>query len=116
MHVYNFDKDDRTTPFFHFVTAPADTADVALIKEGHFAVAMVEEDSNVGSDGAHTLLPMIVDQQVRLLPCLSSACFHGSCAPRLASTPRLVSPRVQMVFGTDTTLTVPRRFFSSASR
>ena len=83
MHVYNFDKNDMSTPFYHFVTAPADTADVALIKEGHFAVAMIEEDANVGSDGAHAQLPMICDQQ--------------------------------LLFGTDTTLTVPRRFFSSAS-
>ena len=78
MHVYHFDKKDRTAPFFHFVTAPADTADVALIKDGHFAVAFFEDDS-----GDSALLPMICDQQ--------------------------------LVFGTDTTLTVPRRFFSSAA-
>jgi len=83
MHVYNYNKDDRTTPFFHFVTAPADTADVALIKDGHFAAAFVEDDANIQSDGGHTLLPIICDQQT--------------------------------VFGTDTTLAVPRNFFSNAT-
>lgn len=83
MHVYNFE-DDHTSPFFHFVTAPADTADVALIKDGHFAMAFVEDDANVdASTGTHELLPMICDQQV--------------------------------IFGTDTTLTVPRKFFANAT-
>lgn len=84
MHVYNFGKEQTTSPFFHFVTAPADTADVALIQDGHFAVAFVEDDANVDpKTHAHELLPMIVDQQV--------------------------------VFGTDTTLAVPRRFFANAT-
>ena len=73
MHVYNIEK-DTTAPFFHLVTAPADTADVTLIKEGNFAVAM--------QDGEDGLLPMICDPG--------------------------------MIFGTDTTLAVPRHFFSSS--
>ena len=80
MNVYNFDADDLTAPFFHLVSAPADTADVTLIKDGYFAVAMAD-DAPVGADGAKELLPMICDQQ--------------------------------MLFGTDTTLSVPRTFFSS---
>jgi hypothetical protein len=76
MHVYNFGEGQRTAPFFHLVTAPADTADVVQIKEGHFAAAYVE--------GEGGLLPMICDQQ--------------------------------LVFGTDTTLAVPRRFFSNSNQ
>ena len=89
MHVYNFGKDqkaDLTSPFFHFVIAPADTADVALIEEGHFAVAFLEGDDETEgggeTEGEVSQLPMICDQQ--------------------------------LVFGTDTTLTVPRKFFSNA--
>jgi hypothetical protein len=81
MHVYNF-QDDHTTPFFHLVTAPADTADVTLIKDGHFAIAFVEDDTNIDADGLHPLLPMICD--------------------------------TQLLFGTDTTLSVPRSFFSNS--
>ena len=80
MHVYNFNT-DHTAPFFHLVSAPADTADVVLIQDGHFAVAFVEDDSSLVS-GKHELLPMICDQQ--------------------------------LLFGTDTTLTVPRKFFASS--
>uniref|UniRef100_A0A7S0PZ02 Cellobiose phosphorylase n=1 Tax=Coccolithus braarudii TaxID=221442 RepID=A0A7S0PZ02_9EUKA len=82
MHVFNF-QDDHTVPFFHLVSAPADTADVRLIKDGHFAVAFIEDDQTVGKDGAHALLPMLCD--------------------------------AQLLFGTDTSLTVPRNFFSSAN-
>ncbi|KAL1526064.1 hypothetical protein AB1Y20_020885 [Prymnesium parvum] len=73
MHVYNFET-DHTAPFFHLVTAPADTADVTMIKDGYFAAAFLDDE----------MLPMICDQQ--------------------------------LLFGTDTTLAVPRRFFSSAKR
>jgi len=82
MHVYNFDK-DHTRPFFHLVTTPADTADVALVKAGHFVIGFIESEDNVGEDSGHELLDMICDQQ--------------------------------LVFGSDTTLSVPRRFFGSAS-
>jgi hypothetical protein len=89
MHVYNFDK-EHTAPFFHLVSAPADTADVTLIKEGHFAAAILEDNADIDvgeSDFAkfpkHELLDMI-------------------CDPTL-------------IFGTDTTMTVPRRFFPSAA-
>lgn len=62
MHVYNYE-DDLTKPFFHLVTTPADTADVKLVKRGHFAIAFVEDEANVGKDGGHALLPIICDQQ-----------------------------------------------------
>jgi len=75
MHVYNTEE-DNTAPFFHLVTVPADTADVALIEDGHFAVAL--------EDGSEELLEMICDPT--------------------------------MIFGTDTTLSVPRNFFSSKKR
>ncbi|KAL3927844.1 MAG: hypothetical protein SGPRY_002646 [Prymnesium sp.] len=78
MHVYNFSPDDLTTPFFHLVTSPADTADVTLIKDGYFAAAFME------GEGESTPLPMICDQQ--------------------------------LLFGTDTTLSVPRKFFSSSEK
>jgi hypothetical protein len=81
MQVYNIDK-EKTAPFFHLVTAPADTADVTLIKEGHFAMAFVEDDATLDGTKQHELLPIICDQQ--------------------------------LLFGTDTTLAVPRAFFSSA--
>jgi len=80
MQVFNFVK-DHTQPFFHLVSVPADTADVTLIKEGHFALAYVEDDANVDSKGDHALLPIICDQQ--------------------------------LLFGTDTSLSIPRKFFSS---
>jgi hypothetical protein len=83
MVVYNF-AEEQTAPFFHLVVAPSDTADVTPIKEGHFAIAFIEDDSSVGADGLHELLPMICDQQ--------------------------------LIFGTDTTLTVPRNFFSSKKK
>ena len=81
MQVYNF-AEEQTAPFFHLVTVPSDTADVALVTEGHFAMAFVEDDATVDASGQHTLLPIICDQQ--------------------------------MLFGTDTTLSVPRKFFASA--
>mmetsp|Transcript_56284 Transcript_56284/g.93077 ORF Transcript_56284/g.93077 Transcript_56284/m.93077 type:complete len:1196 (-) Transcript_56284:326-3913(-) len=90
MHVYNIEK-DYTTPFFHLVSAPADTADVTLIEDGFFAIAFIEDDTDtadvedgtdIAVDTGHALLPIICDQQ--------------------------------LLFGTDTTLTVPRRFFSNS--
>jgi hypothetical protein len=83
MQVYNFNATHLSAPFFHLVSAPADTADVTLIKEGHFALAFVEEEATVDARGEHALLPMICDQQ--------------------------------LLFGTDTTLSVPRAFFASAA-
>jgi hypothetical protein len=80
MHVYNYEE-GMTRPFFHLVTSPADTADVQLIKRGHFAIAFVEDPSNIGADGNHALLPIICDQQA--------------------------------IFGLDTTLTVPGKFFAN---
>jgi hypothetical protein len=80
MHVYNYEE-SMTAPFFHLVTSPADTADVKLIKRGHFAIAFVEDSDNVGDDG-HELLPIICDQQA--------------------------------IFGLDTTLQVPGKFFASS--
>jgi len=61
MNVYNVgDRRNIREPFFHISQGTADTADVQVIKEGHFAVAFVESDAADGQ-GSHAPLPLIVD-------------------------------------------------------
>lgn len=62
MHVYNYDK-EHTTPFYHLVTVPADTADVQLVKRGNFAIAFVDDGDESEAAESHELLPIICDQQ-----------------------------------------------------
>jgi hypothetical protein len=82
MNVYNVKSDGAITePFFHISQGTGDTAEIQIIKEGHFSVAFIEEGDGVkiDSDGLYTPLPFIVDPSV--------------------------------VFGTDTSLTNPSGFF-----
>lgn len=66
MNVYNIDSTDGkiTEPFFHISQGTADTAQVQIIKDGHFAVSFVENAASIGSDGLYTALPIIVDPSI----------------------------------------------------
>ena len=82
MNVYNADSGNGITePFFHISQATGDTAQVQLIKDGHFSVAFIEDGHGVqvDIDGLNVPLNVIVDPSV--------------------------------VFGTDTSLTNPSGFF-----
>lgn len=82
MNVYNTASDGGITePFFHISQGTGDTAQVQIIKDGHFSVAFIEEGQGVSTDssGLHQPLPFVVDPSV--------------------------------VFDTDTTLTNPSGFF-----
>ena len=60
MNVYNLGSDGAITqPFFHISQGTADTAQVQIIKDGHFAIAF----ESVG-DAEPVLLPFIVDPSV----------------------------------------------------
>jgi hypothetical protein len=69
-------------PFFHISQGTGDTAQVQIIKDGHFSVAFIEDGEGVSLDsaGLHEPLPFIVDPSV--------------------------------VFDTDTTMTNPTGFFN----
>lgn len=84
MNVYNVNGLEKNEPFFHISQGTADSAQVQIIKDGHFSVAFVDDDSagNLDSNGLYKQLPFIVDPSV--------------------------------VFDTDTTLTDPRGFFASS--
>lgn len=63
MNVYNVgDRVNIKEPFFHISQGTGDTAEVQIIKEGHFTVAFIE--NVVGPDGIHATLPFIVDPDV----------------------------------------------------
>ena len=82
MNVYNTASEGGITePFFHISQGTGDTAQVQIIKDGHFTVAFIEEGQGVSTDssGLHQPLPFVVDPSV--------------------------------VFDTDTTLTNPSGFF-----
>mmetsp|Transcript_28438 Transcript_28438/g.28753 ORF Transcript_28438/g.28753 Transcript_28438/m.28753 type:complete len:1169 (+) Transcript_28438:76-3582(+) len=59
MNVYNAGDKTITQPFFHISQGTADTAQVQIIKDGHFSLAFEETDS-----GSPTLLPFVVDPSV----------------------------------------------------
>lgn len=82
MNVYNVGSANSggssiTQPFFHVSQSTADTAEVSIIKDGHFAIAFVDDED---SDDTHEPLSFVVDPSV--------------------------------VYGMDTTLTDPKKFFS----
>ena len=87
MNVYNTDSvDGITEPFFHISQGTGDTAQVQIIKDGHFSIAFIEDGDNnieIDSDGLNTPLRVIVDPSV--------------------------------VFGTDTSLSSPSGFFGENS-
>ena len=67
MNVYNVAPDGEIRePFFHISQDTGDTAQVQIIKSGHFAIAFIEDgdDSNPDLDSLHTPLPFIVDPSV----------------------------------------------------
>lgn len=66
MNVYNVDSPDGkiTEPFFHISQDPADTAEVQIVTDGHFAVSFIEDSASLDKDGAYTALPIIVDPSV----------------------------------------------------
>ena len=61
MNVYNFQGPDKdnTLPFFHVSQGFADTAQVQVVKEGHFSLAFIE-GGKLKND-LHDLLPFVVD-------------------------------------------------------
>ena len=67
MNVYNVDANGGVIePYFHISQGTGDTAQVQIVKEGHFAVAFIEEDvgGNLDPTGLNTPLPFIVDPSV----------------------------------------------------
>ena len=66
MNVYNVQglDGDNTQPFYHISQGTADTAQVQIIKEGHFVVSYIEGDSERVHNNLHELLPFIVDPNV----------------------------------------------------
>ena len=84
MNVYNAGSEGGITePFFHISQGTGDTAQVQIIKDGHFSVAFIEDGEGVNMDrnGLHFPLSVIVDPSA--------------------------------VFGTDTSLTNPSGFFGA---
>lgn len=65
MNVYNV-QTPITQPFFHISQDTADTAQVHMIKDGHFAISFVDGGfgEEIGPDGLHKMLPFIVDPSV----------------------------------------------------
>ena len=60
MNVYNVgDRVNIKEPFFHISQGTGDTAEIQIIKEGHFTVAFIEDIK-----GVHETLPFIVDPDV----------------------------------------------------
>lgn len=67
MNVYNVASENGITePFFHVSQSTGDVAQVQIIKDGHFAVAFIEdgEGSTLDSDNLYKALPFIVDPSV----------------------------------------------------
>lgn len=62
MNVYNMQESAGRQPFFHISASTADTAQVEVIKEGHFALAFLEQDGT--SSELNALLPFIVDPTI----------------------------------------------------
>ena len=62
MNVYNMQESAGREPFFHISASTADTAQVQVIKEGHFVIAFVEHEET--SNDLNALLPFIVDPTV----------------------------------------------------
>ena len=86
MNVYNAESEGGITePFFHISQGTGDTAQVQIIKDGHFSVAFIEkgDGAEVDSNSLNVPLHVIVDPSV--------------------------------VFGTDTSLTNPSGFFGDDS-
>lgn len=86
MNVYNAASEGGITePFFHISQGTGDTAQVQIIKDGHFSIAFIEQGEGLTMDpnGRHVPLPFIVDPSV--------------------------------VFDTDTTMTNPSNFFQDGA-
>jgi len=68
MNVYNAGSGEGgevTQPFFHISQGTADTAQVQIIKDGHFAVSFLDAaNAPLGPDGLHQMLPFVVDPSV----------------------------------------------------
>jgi hypothetical protein len=81
MNVYNVGaRRDIHEPFFHLSQGMADTAEVQIIKEGHFSVAFVENDA-LDQGGVHDTLPFIVDPNVVDTTLTNPSGFFGPGAP-----------------------------------
>ena len=63
MNVFNM-HGDNTQPFYHISQGTADTAQVQIIKEGHFVVSFIEGVSATYHKNLHDMLPFIVDPSV----------------------------------------------------
>ena len=64
MNVYNMEQSAGREPFFHISASTADTAQVQVIKEGHFVLAFIEQEGTSTSNELNALLPFIVDPTV----------------------------------------------------
>lgn len=87
MNVYNSKGPVISEPFFHISQGTADSAQVQIIKDGHFAVAFIDTDASTEA--------------------------AASAGDLLTSLPFIVDPSV--VFDTDTTMIDPRGFFDSGA-
>lgn len=66
MNVYNFQgpDNDNSLPFFHVSQGFADTAQIQIVKEGHFALAFLEGGAGKLRNDLHDLLPFVVDPTI----------------------------------------------------
>jgi hypothetical protein len=108
MNVYNMDVSDNTQPFFRISASTADTAQVQVIKEGHFVVSFIDEEP--GSDTElNRLLPLIVDptlvfdQDTELV---NPTPFWSSSLSSLLSQPQTTTSRTPCSF-VGTTIDIP---------
>lgn len=111
MNVYNMPESDNTLPFFHISQGTADTASVQVIKDGHFAVAFVEDTSAPAGELLEPL-PFVVDPDVVFgtdTTLTNPSGFFGNSAPAISEyvmQPQGTTSRTPCAF-TGAALTVP---------
>ena len=86
-------------PFFHISASTADTAQVQVIKEGHFVLAFIEQEGNPNELNA--LLPFIVDPTVVFdqdTELSSPSSFWGSSLEELMQQSQITTSRTPCSF------------------
>jgi hypothetical protein len=111
MNVYNMPESENTLPFFHISQGTADTSTVQIIKDGHFAVAFIEDDDASEGD-LHEPLPFVVDPTLVFetdTTLTNPSGFFGDDVPELAdylAQEQGFSSRTPCAF-TGATVTIP---------
>jgi len=100
MNVYNMDESDNTEPFYKLSLSMADTAQVTMIAEGHWAISFLETAAD--EEAEDTTAP--TDDK--------TSTAQGSGTATVAKLPFVVDPTV--VFGMGTSLVFPTNFETTA--